>query len=511
MSMFERGQVVTLLGWLDGLPDEKVRPRPMLSLAYAWLYLMFGRLEGVEPRLQDTELALRGQEGEVQSRFFKGHVAAIRGELACSQGDVSRAIAFSRQALELLPEEVDPFVRGMAAVNIALNFDETYSSRIDIAKARDMLTQAAWASGAAGHTQASIVATRLLARLEMAQGRLHQAAETYQHCLDQLTSRQAGPVHFAGTIYIGLGELQYEWNDLDAAKKYVREGIALGKQTRDLRALIPGYVAWARLHQAQRQVAAANEAIRQAARLAQEGNIAWLTTQVTAVQVRLWLAQGNHDRAERWAQTCGLKVGDAISQQREKEYMALARVHIALGAYDVALALLDWLLAVIEKAGLTGHIIEILTLQALAHQGYGQKRRALTALERAVSLAKTEGYVRLFIDEGEPLARLLSVIEIHPDPADEMRVYIRPLLTILKQEAAERVATLSAQSIVEPLTSRELEVLWLIAAGLKNREIADELVITVGTVKGHIHKIYRKLDVDNRVQAASRARELKLL
>jgi LuxR family maltose regulon positive regulatory protein len=149
--------------------------------------------------------------------------------------------------------------------------------------------------------------------------------------------------------------------------------------------------------------------------------------------------------------------------------------------------------------------IKILALQALAFQTEGDSEQALSVLERALSLAEPEGYVRTFIDEGEPMARLLRLAlsrGIAPD-------YVARLLAALGEEA--ELASRAMESLIEPLTERELEVLRLIVAGLSNPEIAEELFIAVSTVKSHVNHIYGKLTVENRVQAASRARTLNLV
>jgi LuxR family maltose regulon positive regulatory protein len=321
-------------------------------------------------------------------------------------------------------------------------------------------------------------------------------------------SRQSSPI--VGAVYINMGEVMREWNDLDAALHHVLKGIELGQPGGDLRAITIGHFALARVYQAQGDMERSDQAIQQAAQFAQQSNITWLISKVAAYQARLWLARNNLSAAVRWTQQCGLNLGDQIGFQREGEYAILARVIIAQKKPDEALKLLEWLLGVTETTGLMGSVIEILALQALALELQGDTAEATAKLERALSLAEPEGYIRLYIDEGPPMAVLLQRAAsrgIAPH-------YVSQLLAAFPGSHLETQIVNHKSKIgnlIDPLSERELEVLQLIADGLSNREIAQELIIAPGTVKVHIKNIYSKLDVHNRTQAAARARELNLL
>jgi LuxR family maltose regulon positive regulatory protein len=235
---------------------------------------------------------------------------------------------------------------------------------------------------------------------------------------------------------------------------------------------------------------------------------------VDAFRARLCLASEgrNVEVATRWTRAYGLTTEDQADYYHEVEYLTLARLAIAQarGQADPAgLASLHGLLARLllaaETAGRTGSTIEILMLSAIGWQVQDETARAMIALGRALSLAEPEGYVRTFADEGAPMAELLQEAarrQILPD-------YGNRVLALLGGSAQPGQPL--ARMLAEPLTTRELQVLRLLAAGLSSREIAAELVVTVSTAKAHARHIFEKLDVHNRTQAAALARELHLV
>jgi LuxR family maltose regulon positive regulatory protein len=232
-----------------------------------------------------------------------------------------------------------------------------------------------------------------------------------------------------------------------------------------------------------------------------------------ALKTRMWISQGNMAEALDWVREQDLSVDDGISYLREFEHITLARVLIALymtkrvdESINDSLGLLDRLLQAAEEGKRTGSVIEILVLQALAHAAQGDISAALVPLERALTLAEPEGYVRIFVDEGQPMAKLLNEVT----KRGILSVYSRKLLAAFDHEKAT-VSPNQSGNLVEPLSERELEVLQLIAQGLTNREIGERLFLALDTVKGHNRRVFGKLGVQNRTEAVTRARELELL
>jgi LuxR family maltose regulon positive regulatory protein len=221
--------------------------------------------------------------------------------------------------------------------------------------------------------------------------------------------------------------------------------------------------------------------------------------------VRLLITQGNLEKASRIVQESAITINDEIPYLRELEFLALLRLLIAQGDYDASLILSERLLQKAESGKRKGRAIEVLVLQALIFQGMKDTDQALTTLKKALSLAKPEGYIRTFIDEGEPMIRLLHMARSRQIETD----YVSDLLSKVKADVSP--AKPAPRLLNEPLTAREVEVLKLVGAGNSNQEIADKLIISFTTVKRHISNIYTKLDVKSRTQAVAIGKELKLI
>lgn len=316
------------------------------------------------------------------------------------------------------------------------------------------------------------------------------------------------PLPLIGWVYIRLGEILYEWNDLADADEHVASGLERAELGGDARALLAGNLLAGRLKLTAGDSAAAGVCLERARRLVEDAAFPDWAGRCGRLQLECWLAQDRPRAAVDWADA--MMRGDTPGGRPESEtaQLALARVSIVTGdgaAIERALALLGCLLQAAEAAGRAGVRVEALALRALAHWRRGERAQAMTALERALQLAEPQGYVRRFADLGLPMARLLQEARAR----DVMPAYVGTLLAacgahVAPQDPRER-------SLPEPLSRREREVLRLMVAGLTNREIAEQLVISSETVKKHTGSIYGKLGVGNRTSAAARARELALL
>jgi LuxR family maltose regulon positive regulatory protein len=369
----------------------------------------------------------------------------------------------------------------------------------------------------AGNILVAISGTFIPADIRMTQGRLHEAVRTYEQSL-QLAMAQGEPV-LQGTadLYLELGELQCEQGDLEAARQHLLRSKELGEHAALPEMRYRSCVAEARIKEAEGDLDGALHLLDEAERK-HYLHAAPDMRPVAALKTRVWIAQGRLGEAMDWAREQGLSANDELSYLREFEHITLARVLIARyrserieRSIHEAMELLGRLLQAAEEGGRTGSVIEILVLHALAHEAQGDSPAALVPLERVLSLAEPEGYVRIFVDEGLPMARLLYEALSQGVESD----YIRRLLAAFPVAESEQTASSpmrgSKSELVEPLSERELEVLQLIAEGLTNQEVATRLYLSLHTVKVHARNIFTKLAVKNRAQAVARGRALGIL
>jgi LuxR family maltose regulon positive regulatory protein len=498
-------QIQQMVGWFDALPDPLVRSRPLLCVLHAQLLqVSHASHEVIEARLCDAEQSLQSHD-EV-ARFVLGQVAWLRGILALYVGDLARCIIFSRQTLDLWPEKSEalhlPALIGTSR-SFLLSGDVTVTSKQQL---EEMVGLARTAN-----LFVSSGAVHLLARFLTMQGRMHQAASTYERFVQQVGHQDLQAVVAGPAYYLGLGNIHREWNELETAEQLLTQGLELVRQTRAVNAEVValGYIALADLYRARDDFPHALALLQEYMRLAQVREfVPLLLAWGRAALARIELAQDHLAAAIGWADGSALSEAADLSYPREREYLTLARVRISQGRADPAgpflkdaLLLLDRLLADAEAKARMGSALEILIVQAVALAAQHDRKRALVALERALAQAAPEGYVRLFVDEGMPMLALLHQAQAHGIASG----YVARLL------AAFGEPTSAADALVEPLTPRELEVLRLLAKGLSNQEIARELIIEVGTVKRHVNSICGKLGVSGRLQAVAHAREYDLL
>ena len=500
VGILSRGEMTTLLNWLNQLPDEVMQNRPILFLYHTWMLYINGHpIDEVEARLDD---AVQSDSSDQ----IAGEVAMFRAALATVKGDIQRSIKLSETALELLPED-SYFFRGDTVRSLA----SAYELAGDLTAAIKTFDEAVKMDQRAGNVVGTIVGFTKLAGLRKVQGRLQEAYQLYHRALELGDDGHGNLQPIAGRAMTGLGELQREWNNLESAERYLEEGILLVKRWSNVWA-IEGYVALAYVRQSKGDEQGARQAIQTAEELAVDFDASEMDDlEVSLNEVRLLLLQGNEESAMSWFEEHGLveEISDIpVSYYlQEMEQTILARAYIAQGKREQAGKLLDSLQQEAEKLSRTGVLIEILILQALLLQSMNDTSAALNLLGRAISMAEPEGYVRLFLDEGKPMAYLLYEAVAHNVSAG----YASKLLGEFEPRLTEEIPTIKLPAFVEPLSDRELEVLVLIAEGLSNQEVAQRLYISLRTVKWHTTNIYQKLGVKNRTQAVNKARGFGIL
>ncbi len=509
-------QSITWLGWVKELPDELVRVRPVLSLSYAWAFMNAGKLNEAEVRLKDVERWLEptidlGEQPEtltgkmvvVDEEQFQSlplSLATAWAYHAQAIGNVASTVKYAQRVLELLPDG-DSYERGTVTALLGL----AYWTSGDLEAAHQTFSD-----GLAGMNPLDvIVGTFVLADIKMTLGHLHEAVRTCEHAL-RLATEHGEPFPI-GTedVYIGISELHRELGNLEAAAQDLDTAKKLGEQIE-----LPDWqhrwcIAQARLKQTLGDLDKALDLLDEAESLYIQTPLP-IVCPFAATKTRVWIRQGRLNEAQGWARERGLSVDDDLNYLHEFEHITLARVLITQYKSDLvddsihdAMGLLKRLLKAAEEGGRTGSVIEFLVLLALVHHAQGDIPRALMSLKHALTLAEPEGYIRIFADEGMPMAHLLSEAAAHGIMPD----YTGKLLVVFESETQKP----SAQPLIEPLSSRELEVLQLIAQGLTNREIAERLYLALDTIKGHNRRVFGKLGVKNRAQAINKAISLKII
>jgi LuxR family transcriptional regulator, maltose regulon positive regulatory protein len=496
------GEVATMLNWADSIEFQS-DTRPWLAIQKAWALALTGDLERVESTLQAPEKNLASLEHTVEVRTLLGTIAAARAHCANSRGDTHSAAEFARQALDLLPDcsSIAQSIRSVATSTLG---DASWING-DLKQARRAYAEAINIGREANNLHMVIIATTNIADILMEQGQLHQAADTYAQSLQMAVRPDGQRSPLAAKIFAGMARLSYQWNRLDEAEQNLRQCMELSRIWRDIGQQAYAYAIQARLEHARNNPEQTQEAMREAELLIAEHKLSphW-SIQVRSDLTPIWLSQGNLDRPFQRVQKRGLKITDEIPYQRESEYVLLLRVLLARGDHEAAILLSNRLLQQAEATGQMGLAIEALILLALAHQGKKETEQALAALERALALAQPEGYVRIFLDEGEAMTRLLCQAQSRQVGSGYTAVLLSKIgkIPVMTQP--------SMQLLMEPLTTREVEVLKLIEAGCSNQDIAGQLVISIPTVKRHISNIYGKLGVKSRTQALAIGKELKI-
>ena len=521
-------QAVTWLGWVKELPDDLVRSRPALSAGCGWASLDTGDLDAAEFHLQDAEQWLdaaananeklevssgnREMLDEEEFRALSTSVANARAYLAQALGDVPGTEKYARRAIDLLRDD-DYFERGLA--EILLGF--AYWTNGELDAAHKAVVNAVANMQMTGRVLFVISFTSYLVDIMTAQGRLRESERTYLQLLEKVTEQDEPEIPETAVVHLGLSELYLEQGDMEAAKRHLQKSEALGEQP----AFAPWYRHWifahARIMETDGDLDGVIKMLNGAERLYYRHPIPDVRP-LKALLSRAWLAQGRLAEALRRVHERGLSVDDELSYLREFEHITLAKVLIARykNVQDDtyikdAIGLLERLLKAAEEGKRIGSIIETLVLQALAYEAQGDISNALFPLKRALSLAEPEGYFRIFVCEGPPMARLLYEALSHEIAPD----YVQRLLKAFPVEEPEKTDAPQSHGpdteLIEPLSERELEILQLIAKGLTNQKIGARLYLSLNTVKAHTRNIYGKLGVNSRTQAVARAQSLGLL
>jgi len=496
------GELNTLSNWIKAV-ESRFQTRPWFHIIQAWLSILTGRPERAEEELLVAERLMSSQEPGNEIKLMHGAIATGRSYRSFMEGDTNRTASFAREAVNCLPD-VNLISRSIRGIATALLGEASFMNG-ELESALQACTEAKQIGQASGNIHVVIIVNCAIGRIFREQGLLHQAAEIYTEALQIATRPDGKMLTIAGEPYTELSQVSYEWNDLENAKVQVHSCLALCQHGGQETFQAIGSIMLARLEHIQGNTKSAAENMNVAEKLTKNHHFAFkYAVWIKYGLLRLWIAQGNLEKASQIVEESGITIHDEIPYLREPEFLALVRLLLAQGEYDESLTLSMRLLQKSEHSKRLGRVIEVLVLQALIFQGKKDPDRALAVLKRALSLARPEQYIRTFVDEGEPMLRLLHLARARQIETE----YVTELLSVFEKASGKTPPP--PQLLIKPLTTREIEVLRLIEAGCSNQDIAENLVISIPTVKRHISNIYAKLGVESRTQALAIGKELKI-
>ena len=518
-AMRKDRQEATLSRWLQALPGELIHARPGLGVAYAGALLASGELAGVDARLAEAEQLVGTTAEGGDDGNLTGSIAIYRAAQALAVGDTAGAMTHATTALGLVGKD-DHLERGAASGLLAIG----HWTNGELGVAFGLWSDSYSNLERAGHHSDMLGCSIALADIRITQGRLRDAMAIYERGLEVAGRHPAQMLRGTADMHVGMGMLLLERGELDVARQHLLTSQKLGEGAALPQNPYRSRVAMARVLHSAGDVGGALEQLDEAERL-YVGDFFPEAHPVAAVRARMWISHGRTSDALRWARERGISDEDELSYLNEFEHITVARALLAQhrepsgDSAGRAIALLGRLLRAAEEGGRTGTVVELLVLMALALQKAADDGGALAALQRAVALAEPEGYVSVFVDEGEVMADLLEALAKQGSASD----YVDRLLESVGTETHETEAqgtrarstrdhsTPAQQRLLEPLSERELQVLRLLSSELDGPDIARELLVSLNTLRTHTKNIYAKLGANNRRSAVRRAEELDLL
>lgn len=521
MHLHHRGTAITILDWLETLSDAVRNARPVLWWMQATLMLTIGQTFGVEEKLQAAENALDvvnipDAELDIPTRDLIGKIAVIRANLAQAEAQAETIVVQARRALEYL--HPTNLVYRSSAVR-TMGFAHYWQDDWD--KARQAYTEALSLAQTAGDIPSTMLALVRLGQLQEDQNQLYLAVESYQQALN-LIGEYSNPN--TTIAYLGLAEIFYQWNNLDTAEQYAKQGLKLAQQYDQITdRIIMSELHLALIKLARGDVSGAAQMVSQAEQTSRQRNFTLRLANIAFFQAWLHLHQGDLDAAAQ------------LTLQNEIPLMR-ARVLIRQNEPSAALEVLKTVRQHAEAKGLARRLLDVMAVESVALSTQGEKKKAVELLGEALARAEPAGFIRLFVDEGEPMRLLIvdvrSMIKnqehpgIHPLPGYVDRLlaaFPESIKTISQSETLTsyesagvvnpkhpHLMQVQVSEIADPLSERELEVLNLLRSELSGPEIAERLIVSLNTLRTHTKNIFNKLGVNNRRAAVRRAEELDL-
>lgn len=495
--LLNQGYVSRIEAWMQAIPAEWRTSSPRTNLGCAWMYMLRGNFPRVVPYLQQAESALETSGHSNKNANMQAECLALRSNLFQAQGKIAESIEAAQRAI-LLAEPADARVLGLAYLGLGAGYRQT----VDFDRAVDALQQAVRASKESGDAVTGALATTHLVLMSIQHGRLRFAAEVSSQILKWTEDSNVAPPPIIGAVYGALGLVYYEWDQMEQARDYFLRGIHWGTFLGHNASLIYSKLNLIRLLQSEGDFDNASKAMREAAELVQVGAPGWLKPMLIAHQANLYLARHNLAEAETVLRQGGITPETQAAHAGDTIHLAWLRLLLLRGKdkdIQQGIQLAQQILSLAESGQRNATSLQALILGALLYSAVADPKTSLLWLEHALELAEPEGYIRVFVDEGKPLAALLQ--RVSPS------AYVKKILAAFPSTVGKGKSV----GLIEALTDRELEVLGLLSEGLTYAQIAERLVVSLNTVRYHVKGIYGKLGVERQVQAVERGRALGLI
>ncbi|HEX6304537.1 MAG TPA: LuxR C-terminal-related transcriptional regulator [Anaerolineales bacterium] len=543
-QLIRASRIAACLNWIEQLPGEIIRSRAYLCVSCAWVYMLNGDFEAAGQYLEDSEAALELYEpvyNPTEGRWItleevRGHLSAIRAYGARWQYNFPQAIAYSQQALQALPTSALE-IRCVVALNLGLIYQAIWEPELAW---KTQLEAYEMAKGSRGNLYTAVTALCQLAGIAVWRGKLRQAEHLCLQAIQVGTLQAGKPISLPAVTYAHgwLSAVYNQRNEAEQAFHHMQKALEQVELVGPLATLI-----YARLFQSRLALDAGDFSEAEVLLAwAEEKSRAYpaggpVRTEWVVNRGRTFLECGDVSAAARWLSSQGVEAGDLPAgpdleaerssadnslrsmRTRLPEYLLLARVLLVQGEQARAEELLDKIISAAEAWQYEESLLEALPLRAVA-AARGENRldgsRGMPHLERALTLAEPEGYVRPFLIAGESMVRLLRQAiaqNIHPAYASKLLAHLFEHLRIstLRKPAPGQGNRIPAAYLVEPLTVRERQILRLLSAGLSSTQIADQLVISTNTARSYIKSIYSKLGAHSRDEAIEKGTQLNQL
>jgi LuxR family maltose regulon positive regulatory protein len=515
-EMTSTGEIEMVWSWLDGLPTDTIKNNARLGVVYCWVLWLKAEMGAIEPHLVDAEHAWNEltaskdfESDNPNYALLPAELAALRAFVARHHNEVEAAHAFAERALKLAPANLPPAAQAVLLLAMASSYDAIG----DLVQAADAYAKTILL-GRLGGSASTISLTYILVGVLFLLGRLRDAYAACRNGLEYMQENGMSRLPAAGVLHVAMSEVLLEQNDLESAEAHLAQGMELGKRSGRLDAVRNAAHVRARLMRALSDSRDLLLPVQEAESAYGQMISPLASADLLAVKALILSQRGQLREAVMCVEAALRVVGRGRGQVRARVALTQSRVMFTQWKPDEAVEQLTQSIFAAETSGLWGVALKLRILLSLALAQQGMMREAEAELERALAFAEPEGYVRIFLDEGEPVRLLIDQWLVHAD-SSPLREYATRLRSQFKQEpqqTAERSKKATPTSdLIEPLTPRELDILRLVATGCSNGQIAAKLFLAEGTVKFYMHSILQKLGVHNRTQALVIAREQNLL